>query len=64
MNLHPPLRPVTPDDAPVLARLVDFAGEGMPTCSWAQIPGLANLCRTLVLPAPAARKARFPTGMP
>ncbi len=37
MNLQPPLRPATPDDAPILARLVDFAGEGMPTYIWAQM---------------------------
>jgi ribosomal protein S18 acetylase RimI-like enzyme len=30
-----PVRPATPDDAPALAELIDYAGEGLPLHLWA-----------------------------
>lgn len=39
MTLHSPiaLREATPADAPALARLIDIAGEGVPSWLWAQM---------------------------
>ena len=34
VNLEPPFRPATIDDAPVLAELVNYAGEGLPHYIW------------------------------
>ena len=37
IQLKPPFRRATPDDAHTLAELVDFAGEGMPSYLWKQM---------------------------
>jgi len=34
ISLQPPFRPATPADAPVLAELVNYAGEGLPLYLW------------------------------
>lgn len=34
---HPPLRPATIADAPILAELVNYAGEGMPLYLWGKM---------------------------
>lgn len=39
MNLSDPFRLATPGDAPVLAELVNYAGEGMPEYLWGQMAG-------------------------
>ncbi len=41
VDLPPPFRPATPDDAPVLANLVNAAGEGLALYFWQQstLPG-------------------------
>jgi len=36
---HPPLRPATIADAPILAELVNYAGEGMPLYLWGKMAG-------------------------
>ncbi len=42
-NLQPPFRRAQPDDAPVLAELVNYAGEGLPLHLWG---GLAEAGET------------------
>jgi ribosomal protein S18 acetylase RimI-like enzyme len=37
IRLEPPLRAATPDDAPALAELVNFAGEGLPHYLWTKM---------------------------
>ncbi len=37
VHLEPPFRRATPDDAPALAELINFAGEGLPLYLWAQM---------------------------
>jgi hypothetical protein len=37
VNLEPPFRPATIDDAPVLAELVNYAGEGLPHYLWSTL---------------------------
>ncbi|MGH6903267.1 MAG: GNAT family N-acetyltransferase [Geminicoccaceae bacterium] len=37
IQLEPPFRPATPGDAPTLAELVNFAGEGLPLYLWARM---------------------------
>jgi ribosomal protein S18 acetylase RimI-like enzyme len=37
MNLSPPLRPATPNDAAALAELVNMAGEGLPLYLWGKM---------------------------
>lgn len=39
MQLRPPFRPATPDDAQALAKLVDFASEGLALHLWTKIAG-------------------------
>jgi len=39
IDLDPPFRPATVEDAPVLAELVNHAGEGLPEYLWSQIAG-------------------------
>jgi ribosomal protein S18 acetylase RimI-like enzyme len=39
MNLQPPFRRATIDDAPVLAELVNDAGEGLPLYLWGKMAG-------------------------
>jgi len=34
MSIEPPFRAATPDDAPVLAELINMAGEGLPLYLW------------------------------
>ena len=34
VQLEPPFRRATPDDAHALAELIDFAGEGLPSYLW------------------------------
>jgi len=38
-NLKPPFRRAVPDDAPILAELVNYAGEGMPLHLWTGMAG-------------------------
>ena len=35
--LHPPLRRATQTDAPAMAELINFAGEGLPEYFWAKV---------------------------
>lgn len=37
IDLEPPFRRATPEDADALAELIDFAGEGMPLYLWAKM---------------------------
>ena len=37
VQLAPPFRRATPDDAHALAELIDFAGEGLPSYLWARM---------------------------
>jgi ribosomal protein S18 acetylase RimI-like enzyme len=37
VNLAPPLRAATPGDAPALAELINFAGEGLPLFLWGRM---------------------------
>jgi hypothetical protein len=37
VNLAPPLRAATPADAPALAELINFAGEGLPLFLWGRM---------------------------
>ena len=37
VQLEPPFRRATPDDAHALAELIDFAGEGLPSYLWARM---------------------------
>jgi ribosomal protein S18 acetylase RimI-like enzyme len=39
INLHPPFRRATPDDARAIAELVDIAGKGMPSLLWEEEAG-------------------------
>jgi ribosomal protein S18 acetylase RimI-like enzyme len=39
MQLTPPFRPATPDDAQALVELVDFASEGMALYLWTKVAG-------------------------
>jgi ribosomal protein S18 acetylase RimI-like enzyme len=39
VQLTPPFRPATPDDAQALAELVDFASEGLAPYLWAKVAG-------------------------
>jgi ribosomal protein S18 acetylase RimI-like enzyme len=36
LNLHPPFRRATPDDARAIAELIDCAGQGIPSLVWAE----------------------------
>jgi hypothetical protein len=37
MTLDPPLRPALTEDAPVLAELVNYAGDGLPLHLWSKM---------------------------
>jgi ribosomal protein S18 acetylase RimI-like enzyme len=37
IELEPPFRRATPDDAPALAELINFAGEGLPLYLWTEM---------------------------
>lgn len=37
IELEPPFRHATPDDAPALAELINFAGEGLPLYLWTEM---------------------------
>jgi ribosomal protein S18 acetylase RimI-like enzyme len=39
LNLHPPFRRATPEDARAIAELIDCAGQGIPSLLWAEEAG-------------------------
>ena len=42
IDLKPPFRQATPDDAAAMAELVNMAGEGLPLYLWSRMPGGAD----------------------
>ena len=64
MQLTPPFRPATPDDAQALAELVDFASEGLALYVWTKIAGPGGDPWAVGRERAAARRAASPIATP